>query len=441
MMIPFQFARKAAPGRRRNGGRRGSVGLLPQIDPFGLKSDSLVWRGAKKLYRAPPPTAYKPTTGARRPRRDATEGDMPNDTAARYSRIKAAIADDVAALPAHARIASRSDLVKRFGVSRTTVDHAISELIGEGVLYARDGSGTYVAEREEGLGRNGGLRSWGVLVPDIRHYNYPGIVRGIEHVGFEHGVNVIVGNSENRVARQTGYLRNFIQSRVDGIIIVPARPDPSEDVEDQLAAKLRQMRENGIPFVFCNRSPLGVTAPQVVVNDFHGGFLATRHLIEQGYRRIAYLAHPRYAISLNRYMGYASALTSAGIGIDESRVAFSPSWDFEAPGHDEMARMLAGADAPDAAVCFTDWIAKGAYRAVCERGLTPGRDIGIVGYDDSDLCRSLDVPLSSVRVHPHEMGRRAAQLVLEIGADWEKNRDRSVVLMPDLAVRGSSLRG
>jgi len=362
------------------------------------------------------------------------------DSNARYAQIKERLLEELSGLPAHTRIRSRSDLVADFGVSRTTVDRAISELIGEGLLYARDGSGTYVAEKNGMWPQDGTMRSWGVLLPDLRHYTYPGILRGIEQVGFDNGINIIVGNIENTAVRQTSYLKNFIRNQVNGVIIVPARPNPQEGLEDQLAEMLREMIEHRIPFVFCNRNTIGIEAPQVVCNDFHGGYLATRHLIERGYRRIAYIAHPRYSISMNRYMGYASALQSAGIEQDDALVAFSPSWDFEAPGYEEMGRMLDGPNPPDAMVGFTDPIAHGAYRAVCERGKVPGRDIGIVGYDDSMLCVSLDIPLTSVKIHSSEMGRKAAQLLADIGPQWEAARNTSVVLMPELAERQSTAR-
>jgi len=80
----------------------------------------------------------------------------------------------------------------------------------------------------------------------------------------------------------------------------------------------------------------------------------------------------------------------------------------------------------------------GAYRAVCERGLVPGRDVGIVGYDDSPVCGSLDVPLSSVKIHSFEMGRKAAQLLFDANLRPAVGRHVSVIMPPDLAVRESS---
>lgn len=365
---------------------------------------------------------------------------MSRESQAIYIKIRRHLQREIAQTPPDTKIRSRRDLMREFGVSRTTIDRAISELIGQGYLYSKNGSGTYVADKQNHKPGTERLNSWGLLLPDIRHYTYPGILRGIEHVSFKNGVNLIVGNIENQAARQTSYLRKFIDSQVGGVIIVPARPNPAGDLEGQLFKMLQELEAEGIPFVFCNRNTLGIEAPQVVSNDFHGGFLAASHLFGQGYGRIAYISHPRYAISLNRYMGYLSALELAGVKADQQLVAFSDSWEFETPGYREMGRLLDGPQPPDAVFCFTDLIAKGAYHAVCERGLVPGRDVGIVGYDDTLICRSLEAPLTSVKIHSFEMGREAAQLLFKVALQTNVDRNASIILTPDLVVRESSTR-
>jgi LacI family transcriptional regulator len=192
--------------------------------------------------------------------------------------------------------------------------------------------------------------------------------------------------------------------------------------------------------VFCNRKAMGMEGPQVITNDFHGGLLATRHLIEQGYERIAYISHPRYTISLNRYMGYLSAHNLAGIPVDQDLTVFADSWDFEAPGRQEMGRLLDGPNPPDAVFCFTDLLAKGAYGAVVERGLVPGWNVGIVGYDDSTVCQMTDIPMSSVKLHSLDLGRRSAEMLFDFMEGRGAARNSAVILNPRLKARQSSMR-
>jgi DNA-binding LacI/PurR family transcriptional regulator len=365
---------------------------------------------------------------------------MPRTTPVVTNDVKLRLEEEISRMPAHAKIRPRRVLMESYGVSRTTIDRAIARLVEQGFLYASKGSGTFVAERRLApASREGGV-TIGVLLPDIRRYTYPGILRGIEHAGFERNVNLVVGNIENRAVRQTHYLKSFIKNRVSGVIVAPARPNPSEDLEGQLFLMLRELEKCGIPFVFCNRSVPGLEAPMVTGNDFLGGFLATRHLLEQGYRRVAYLSHPRYTTSLNRYMGYLSACTLAGIEPDRELAVFSDSWDFEAPGKREMGRLLDGPNPPDAVFCFTDFLALGACRAVTARGLAPGRDIGIVGYDDHEVCRTVDIPLTSVRLDSFELGRRAAGMLFDMLFRPHEFHSTVEILTPELRVRRSSLR-
>ena len=102
--------------------------------------------------------------------------------------------------------------------------------------------------------------------------------------------------------------------------------------------------------------------------------------------------------------------------------------------------MLDGPEPPDAVFCFTDLIARGAYRAICERDLVPGRDVGIVGYDDSLVCRSLEIPLTSVKIHSFEMGQKAAQFLFDGPHGTAPGGNPSIILPPDLVVRESSTR-
>jgi len=355
---------------------------------------------------------------------------------AKFQQIRQQLENEMATACAHTRIRPRRDLMISYGASRSTIDRAIAELIREGRLYTKVGSGTFVGATD--TLPSPGMKSLGLLLPDIRHYTYPGIMRGVEHVCIDRDINLIVGNIENKAARQTHYLRNFINTQVSGIIIVPARPNAREDLEGHLMAMLKELDDLGVPFVICNRLMPDLQAPQVIPNDFHGGFLATSHLIRQGYRRIAYISHPPYITSLSRHMGYLSALQAKGMTPAPELTVFSRSWRFETPGRQELTRLLNLPKPPDAVFCFTDNIAKGAAAAVTEKGLRVGRDLGIVGYDDSTVCKSLDVPLTSVRVNAFELGRLAARMLFTRLAGRANPPCR--VLPPQLVVRDSTRR-
>jgi DNA-binding LacI/PurR family transcriptional regulator len=359
---------------------------------------------------------------------------MAKDNHLLYIQIKEQLIEEIKFLQPNDRLLARTELVKKYQVTRTTIDRAISELIGEGYLYSRDGSGTYVFANEARPimpDNTYNVVGWGVIVPDISCDIYPSILRGVEDVADQHNINVVICNSDNLSEKQTNYVNKLIDADVKGLIIVPALKGKADLLSFQ------RLQEKNIPFIFCNRSVVGVEAPKVVPNSFYGGYLATRHLIECGYRRIAFVSRPVYSITMERYQGYLSALLDAGLELNEDYVFFDESFDART-GYENTKRLLTQSPRPDAVFANDDLTAQGAYDAIVEVGLEVGLDIGLVGYDDSHLCERLSVKLTSVKFCSYEIGFKAAELLWEIRQGHDIPINKTVVFHPELVIRESS---
>lgn len=353
-----------------------------------------------------------------------------------YIRIKEDLIADIKKLKPNERLPSRTELVKKFKVTRTTIDRAISELIGEGYLYSRDGSGTYVNSitgQDKPIRNNSpNVVSWGVILPDITRDTYPGILRGVEDVANRNGINVIICNTDNNAEKQSAYLYKQIETGVNGIVIVPAITGEND------LAPFKKLQEKKIPFVFVNRGINGIEAPHIASNNFYGSYLATRHLIQMGYQNIAFVSRPLYSSSSERYQGYLSALTEAGIEPNENMVIYEDSFEIERPGYESTKKVLLQKPAPDAIFAFNDVIAQGAYDAIVEKNLYVGDDIGLVGYDDTHLCERLPVKLTSIKFKTYEIGFKAAELLLGIINGEAISKNKTVILQPELVARESS---
>jgi DNA-binding LacI/PurR family transcriptional regulator len=350
-----------------------------------------------------------------------------------YIQIKKQLIEAIKLLQPNDRLPARTELVKKYQVTRTTIDRAISELIGEGYLYSRDGSGTYVTGNEVSAiatDNTPNVISWGMILPDITRDTYPGILRGVEDVANKYNINVVICNADDQSEKQTNYINKLIDANVKGLIIVPALIGAAD------LLSFERLRAKDIPFVFCNRSVNGVEAPKVTSNSFYGGYIATKHLIQCGYRTIAYVSRPMYSVSLERYQGYMSALTEAGMELREELVIFEDSWS-ERASYESTREILTRRPRPDAIFAFNDIIAQNAYEGIAEAGLKIGADIGLVGYDDTNICERLPVKLSSVKFKTYEIGFKAAELLLSImrGEDIPKNK--TVILQPELVIRDS----
>jgi DNA-binding LacI/PurR family transcriptional regulator len=348
----------------------------------------------------------------------------------RYMQIKDQLIHHISSLKPHDRLPARTVLSETYQAARTTIERAISELIGEGLLYARDGSGTYVSEsiNEKYSQESKEIKSWGLLIPDIQHYNYPDIVRGASDVASDHDINLMICNTDNSYEKQAKHIQKLIDSKVQGVMIVPAIYGTMD------LAPFHKLKESGIPFVLCHRMLEGIHAPRVISNNFYAGYIATQHLIAAGCTRIAFISRPVYSTSSERYQGYLCALMEAHLPIKDEWVMFESAFESEGEGYYSALRMMQQEEGPDGVFCFNDRIAKGAYDAAAEMGLTIGKDVSIVGCDNTNICESLPTKLTSVKFQTYKMGIQAAELLLN-GADTS---DTIIVLQPELIVRESS---
>jgi len=378
-------------------------------------------------------------------RKPGSEWCRVNDETYLYREIRERIHSSVRNMPAHTRLPSRQALAKQFGVTATTIEKAVSELIGRGVLYSRRGSGTYVApsapERTEAggppnaEGPRSPVAAWGVLVPDVMDDFYTAIVRGVEDVAERRGTNVILCNTDNDPAKERKYVEQLIRSGAEGVIIVPVISAGEKSAEHYW-----KLREQGIFFVFCNRGVDGVAAPRVLYDNYAAGYLGTKHLIDQGARRLAYIASPVYLSSEQRYQGFLGALRDAGLPVDEELVLLEEGLGQEEAGYVCGREVLSLDRPPDGVVCFNDTVAAGLYRAAAERGVSIGDELLVIGNGDTAICEKLPVKLSSVGYPKYDTGRIAAEFLVESLEGTPRRRNRTAVLQPELIVRDSTGR-
>lgn len=354
----------------------------------------------------------------------------------RYLEVKQAILDRITQQEPNTRLPSRSEMCGEFLISRTTIDRAIADLVSEGYLYSVAGSGTYVADlnaAETTVRRD--VMNIGVLVPNIMHDTYPGILRGIQDVMQKQSVNVVICNTDNDYVKQQSSVRRLINSHVDGLLVVPAIIN-GEIMQEQFFTEFQTL---GVPLVFCNRGIAGIDAPVVCSNNYYGGYLATRYLLERGYDKVAYLSVLHYQTSMARYYGYMAALWERGLKFDENLVRSIPEHSRVEMGYRLMKELLASGTPVNGVFCFNDQLACGAINAIHESGLRVSDDIGVIGYDNTALCNVPSEPLTSVSFKKYEIGRKAAELLLQMIRTPDQAVPRETVFCPEISVRETCL--
>lgn len=251
-----------------------------------------------------------------------------------------------------------------------------------------------------------------------------GVLVGIMREVLSHHYNLMLYTATSGMPVDSA--ASMIDSRVDGVLLVI--PPDGSSVFDRCEAR-------GIPYVSVLSTP---RAGRYTINcdDLHGGYLATRHLIDLGHRRIAhFVGNPEVVTTQARLSGYRRALEEAGLG--PSAHLEIPSGFLRQPGYDSAKALLqSGAPLPSAIFACNDLCAAGAIQALMEAGLSVPADIAIVGYDDTQFCTLIQPPLTSVHMPIEEMGAMAARMLMSL-IEREEIPQPQPVLPVSLTVRQS----
>jgi LacI family transcriptional regulator len=170
--------------------------------------------------------------------------------------------------------------------------------------------------------------------------------------------------------------------------------------------------DSQLPVVMLDHFVPGIDLPAVVPDNFSGAFTMTQHLQEMGHTRIGFIRGPsKYWTLGERLAGYMLAMQRAGLGPDPDLIPPRISRGDE-KGYGEMLRLLDLPEPPTAVFAVSDKTALGAYRAAQDRGLTIPHDISIVGFDDIEIARVLNPPLTTVQTPGETMGQVAFDRLL-----------------------------
>jgi DNA-binding LacI/PurR family transcriptional regulator len=271
----------------------------------------------------------------------------------------------------------------------------------------------------------------GVIVPNL-DYVMSTMVKGIDEVALEAGYTVMVCQSNESFGREILNTRRLLDSLVDGFII-------SVSSETKAFDHFKKIQEKKMPMVMFDRTTPLLQAPGVRLDNMEGGMLATEHLIEQGYKRIAILAGPKnLGISNSRLDGYLHALKKNKIKPDPNLIVhcdFNQDYAYVA-----TQELLAMKKRPDAIFTISDRMAIGAMLAIKEKKLQMPQDIGLVGFNNEPVVSLVSPGISSVDQPAFELGKIAAKLFIETLHHTVDMSRVEEVLKPKLVVRESSQR-
>lgn len=321
------------------------------------------------------------------------------------------------------------DVAAAAGVSKSTV----SRILDERLPRSESQTARRVREVAAKLGyfrdasaaslRRGKTMTIGVVVPRLTDTVMAMFYESLAHACRRAGQFAIVATTDDEPKADHAAAEMLLQRRVDGLVLTTARQ--GDDFTGHLAVR-------GTPHVLALRTD-GCSLASVG-DDGLGGYLATRHLLDLGHRRIGLIAGPRYAsTACGRVEGYRQAMSEAGAEVD-------PAWVVESTfgidsGADAAQELMCLSPRPTALFAVNDNTAIGALSALEKLGLSVPRDVSVVGYNDIPIVSRLPTPLTSVRV-PFDQIATAALDLLIAGPAGEHDRVRMVA--PTLIPRRST---
>ncbi|GAA3739123.1 LacI family transcriptional regulator [Spinactinospora alkalitolerans] len=321
------------------------------------------------------------------------------------------------------------DVARRAGVSTSTVSRALDPRLPR----SRSAAAARVREAARELGytphsvasslRRRGTNTIGVLVPRLSDTVMAIAYEELAAACQRRGYFAIVATTHDDVEEQRSAAQSLLQRRVDGLVLTTARLNDSY---------LDHLRSQGVPHALALRTD-GIS-PSSLGDDELGGYLATRHLLDLGHRRIACVAGPSYASSsTGRCEGYVRALRDQGVEPDPALIHPS-AFSIEA-GEEAADALLRAPDRPTAVFAINDNTAIGVLSAAHRAGLAVPDELSIVGYNDIPLVGHLPLPLTTMRVPFRDIAASAVDLLL---ADPDTAEERRYVHAPTLIPRAST---
>ena len=336
-------------------------------------------------------------------------------------------------------VSTISDVARRAGVSGMTVSRVINN-----AGYVSTATRQRVERAIEELGyvpnalarqlRSKRTKILALIVSDITNPFFTTIARGVEDAAAPRGFSVMFCNTDESETEEAQYLLMVIQRQVDGVLLVPATSS---------GASFRLLQAHRMPVVVLDRRVTARHVDSVRCDSEAGAHALTRHLIALGHTRIAVLTGRRaISTSTDRVAGCRRALEESRLELDDDLVRYG-GYNFgslnQADGY-QMARDVLGAASPRPTAIFAanNFIAFGAIRALGEAGLRVPEDMSVVAFDDLPAEWAVD-PFLTVAAQPaYEIGRRAAELLLDRIAGEPGAAGRAVVLPFEMIVRRSS---
>ena len=273
----------------------------------------------------------------------------------------------------------------------------------------------------------------GVLVHELNSNFITSVLAGIEKVTTEAGYDIIITHSSESCAKEAANAKNLFHKRVDGLIASLAFDTTNLD-------HFKPFVDKGVPVMFFDRVEQDGNNTVVIIDNYKAGYQATKHLIEQGCKRIAHVTSSlKRNVYSQRYKGYQDALFDNGIALDENLLLVNDL--SEKAGIESAMQILKTNPLPDGAFITNDFVAAVCMRTLKENGIAIPDDIAVVGFNNDAIGKLIEPALTTINYPGKDIGEIAARnLINHLKGISDMHHTNTIIVRSDLIIRKSSLK-
>ncbi|MCH5598213.1 LacI family DNA-binding transcriptional regulator [Niabella ginsengisoli] len=259
------------------------------------------------------------------------------------------------------------------------------------------------------------------------------VLSGVEKVTAEAGYDLIIAHSSESYEKEVANARNLFHKRVDGLIA-------SLSFDTKQYDHFRQFKDKGVPVIFFDRVEKNSDNTVVVIDNYKCGYEATKHLINQGCKRIAHItSNLGRNVYAERYRGYKDALEDNGLKSDDNMLIVDNLE--EQAGINAALKLVKMKPMPDAAFITNDFVAAAFIKTLKGQKIKIPEDIAVVGFNNDAIAHLIEPSLTTVNYPGIEMGEIAARtLINHIKGVSNLQQINTVIINSELIIRESSLK-
>ncbi|WP_342043920.1 LacI family DNA-binding transcriptional regulator [Bacillus sp. OTU530] len=264
-----------------------------------------------------------------------------------------------------------------------------------------------------------------VLIPVLTNPFFAHLLERIDTAATEHNMQLLVCQTRNDKKKELQFLDLLKTKQVDGVILTAIEND-WEDIKAYTSFG---------PILLCNEYVKTASVPKVYGDQIAGSYAGTRHLIEQGYKRIAYCSGGGASeLTSDREIGYRRAMKEFGLPVYEEWV-FQNIFDI-ADGRQVVKRIVSMENRPDAVFAGSDQVGAGIILEARIQGLHIPKDLAVIGFDDQEIAEVVD--LTTIRQPINEIGKYTMEEMLRCLAHKEESTPHEIQFPLELVIRKST---